>query len=121
MLAGFAALECVRLYRVANSCQAIQALNRQAPGSVVDLVLGGHGSDTTNGGSLQLGNPLDAEEEVHWNDAEELFTAMAPKLAPQATVILDSCHGAINKMAGRNSFQDPSESLGFCWCCDDNR
>lgn len=88
--------ECVRLYRVENSYQAIQALNRQAPGSVVDLVLGGHGSDTTKGGSLILGY---ADEAVHWNDAEELFTAMAPKLAPQATVTLDSCHGAINKMA----------------------
>ena len=98
-LLTFRSSKCVCLYRVENSYQAIQALNRQAPGSVVDLVLGGHGSDTTNGGSLQLGNPLDAEEEVHWNDAEELFTAMAPKLAPQATVTLDSCHGAINKMA----------------------
>ena len=78
----------VWVFRVNSIDQAQQVLERLGPDSIDHLTIDGHGSDT----SLRLGYKVEKRKlEVNDEPSIDFFNWLKGRLAPRATIMLDSC------------------------------
>lgn len=101
-------VECMYLSRVAAVKDITARLNlRFGPGSLENVVIGGHGSD--DHACLWLSDRLDGELDIGEgnsqprNEIMSMLKMLNQTLASGASVMLDSCYGGSNHLAKRMS------------------
>lgn len=96
--------DCVAIYRVPQVQEIAHALEKyHGAGSILHAVLGGHGSDSAQDAGLLALFTSDEGAHTGLSASAAEFTSMLGelrvRLAPQATVFLDSCFAGINGVA----------------------
>mmetsp|Transcript_10305 Transcript_10305/g.27490 ORF Transcript_10305/g.27490 Transcript_10305/m.27490 type:complete len:400 (+) Transcript_10305:101-1300(+) len=104
------ATTCLNIYRVDSPVQADWIAKRFVPdGHLRHLVLGGHGNDDSFG-VLEFSTDYDGDMFEGSNSTKGMLDALKTKMAPYATIFLDSCFSAKNGMA-----KYVSESIPTAW------